>query len=410
MRILYHGTSPGVPTGFGQHTKRLLDRITRDHTVGFLPSGSLTPGDVTYHDIPVHHPAMTLSNIESVRYWQREGNYDVVISHSGHWSNADDWQRLHDDDIPLICYSVVDQQAPGGRLPIKCKQALDGCFMPVYHSEFATELAEDTPPPRDQYRHIPHGVDSDVYDDVTGVVEQPELKEPLGIEPDDTLYTIVGGNNGTRENMPEQMHAFARFVEAEGADDAYLYVHAHPRHGNGHDLYDVRRLLDMPDRILLPDEADMAHGISVGTMVRVYNATDVLLAMSRADSWGLTVTEAMMTGTAVIGANHSAMPEQFDRPPRTPMDRDQPYIATDHGLLVNRGSVEWSQRQRAYRFLPHIEDMQAAITRYYNTPSERAAHADAARRRARTRYDMDHLYETEWQPLIRDAARRVTSE
>jgi len=409
MRILYHGTSPGVPTGFGQHTKRLLDRLNDDHTVGFLPSGSLTPGEVEYDGIPVHHPAMTLSNIESVRYWQQEGNYDVVISHSGHWSNADKWVRLHDDDVPLLLYSVVDQQAPGGNLPMMCERALSGCFMPVFHSEFAAELAENSEIPGYQYRQIPHGVDSKIYDDVTGAVDQSDLKGPLGLDPDDLLFTLVGGNNGTRENMPEQMHAFKRFVDEEGADDAHLYVHAHPRHSNGHDLYDVRDMLDLNDRIMLPDEADMAHGISVGAMVRIYNATDVVLAVSRADSWGLTVTEAMMTGTAVIGANHSAMPEQFDRPPRTPMDREKPFVATDFGLLVNRGATEWSQRHRAYRFLPRVDHMQAAMSRYYNNPDERTAHAEAGRRRARSLYDMDYLYENEWKSILREAEGRVTN-
>lgn len=114
---------------------------------------------------------------------------------------------------------------------------------------------------------------------------------------EDTLCLLNVGSNNARKNILTALKALAvlkkempvvfwkvgadfnpeqkQFIEAEGLESCISYLGQ-------------------------PDEA---------TLVKIYNAADVLLAPSLYEGFGLTVLEAMACGTAVVSANVTSIPE-----------------------------------------------------------------------------------------------------
>lgn len=406
MRVLIHSAPPGVPAGYSSHTENLIEEFGDGHEIGILPPGDWIGAGIEHEGIPIHARNMGGPQVDSLRYWYEEGDYDVVISHLEHWGQPDRFARLS-EDIPFIMYTVVDQCNPDNTLPYDVVRATEESFRPTFHSEWAYECAMETGYDPETTWQIPHGIDTDKYAPVTDHIDQGRLKEQMGIPHDATLYALVGGNNGVREGMPEMMHAFKKLITEHGRDDAYLFVHSHPIHSNGHNLHTVRDVLNLNDRVLFPDAGDMAHGIPDGAIIRLYNTADVVLNVSRGDSWGMVVTEAMACGTPVIAANHSALTEQFGKDPDYTMPRGEPYRPTDYGILVNRGSPEWTQRQKSRRFVPHVDDIAKAMLYYDVHDDVRETHGQNARAHVVSNYNLETVYANQWSALLEEIKQEL---
>lgn len=409
MKILYHSAPPTAKTGYGVHTRNLVDYLRLDHDINIHSVSNMGGGTVDWDGIPIYPCGAGEHGELSIPYWYEKSDADVVFSHHDHWAMDDTFQQIHKGGIPTMLYTILDHDRPNGKPPEKVVRANEGAHKTIVMSDFAEACMKRSRIDNEQIVKVPHGVDTTKYAPVTDYIPQEELKKEMGIPEDAFLFTMVAANYGPRKNIPNHMEAFKRL--ADDHDDVYLYVHTHPQMGGGYNLFQIRESLDLDeDRCFFPDQHEMQHGIDDLTVVQFYNTADVHLNATQAESWGLTVTEAMACGTPVIATNYSAMTEQFGEPHDLHVTEDEQFFDTGQGLLVHRGAEIWTQGSLARRFLPKVDDLEAAMRYYYNNQDLLDGHGQNARRWVVNNYSWPTLYEEEWLPLFNQVEEELEED
>lgn len=411
LKIHYHSAPPMADTGYGVHTKNLVSRLKGDFDPIIHSVGGWEGMGIDWQGVQVYPSGAGQHGEESIPYWFNQTDSDVVFSHHDHWSMADTLRGIQQNGIPMILYTIVDHALPNGKPPKSVVKANEHAYKTIVMSEWAEDVLSNSRIDQDQIQQIPHGVNTTKYAPVQPRISKEELKRDLGIPEDAFLFGMVAANYGPRKNLPQHMEAFKRFIDEYDADDAYLYIHTHPTMTGGFNLYEVREALDLdPDRCLFPDGHKVYHGIDDLTIVQLYNTYDVHMNVTQSESWGMTVTEAMSCGTPVIGANNSAMTEQFGVPYDTYVTEDEQFRETPNGLLVHRGTEMWTQNATARRFSASVDDMVEAMAYYYNNRDKVEEHGENAREWVVENYAWDKLYEEEWKPLFEEVKDDLLGE
>jgi len=401
FKIHYHSAPPMADTGYGVHTKNLVGRLRKDHELFIHSVGGWEGMGIDWNGVQIYPAGSGKHGEESIPYWFQENDADVVFSHHDHWAMADTLNGIGGSGVPLVLYTILDHDVPGGSPPESVIRANENAYKTVVMSEWAEDRMQNSRIPNDQIIQIPHAVNTTKYAPVVDNIPQDELKRDMGIPEDAFLFGMVAANYGPRKNIPNHMEAFARFVEEYDADDAYFYIHSHPTMGGGYNLYQVREALDLdPEKVFFPDPHKIYHGIDDLTIVQLYNTFDVHMNVSQAESWGMTVTEAMSCGTPVIGGNNSAMTEQFGVPFDTHVDAEEGFREVPNGLLVHRGNEMWTQNATGRRFTARTEHMVDAMGYYYENQDKISQHGANARNWVRENYDWDKVYQQHWKPLF----------
>lgn len=140
---------------------------------------------------------------------------------------------------------------------------------------------------------VPEGIDPDLFN--------PDVR------PTDAISRRIGfkflhvGRFEDRKGTKNLIRAFD--AEFHPDDDAILVLACHNPHQPGFDFGAELRSLDLkhPEKLLfIPPVA--RHDVLAG----LYTACDVFVAPSRAEGWGLPITEAMACGLPVITTGYSA--------------------------------------------------------------------------------------------------------
>ncbi|UIE37505.1 glycosyltransferase family 4 protein [Leptodesmis sichuanensis] len=119
----------------------------------------------------------------------------------------------------------------------------------------------------------------------------------LNVSPDTFCLLNVGGNH-PRKNLTGILKALER-IKQQGLSVQFWKV--------SDDFTDEdKRFIQAND---LKDSIKYLGCLDKNTLVKVYNAADVLVAPSFHEGFGITLLEAMACGTPVITSNVSAMPE-----------------------------------------------------------------------------------------------------
>lgn len=399
--IHYHSAPPMADTGYGVHTKNLVGRLRKDKDVFIHSVGGWEGMGIDWQGVQVYPSGAGKHGEESIPYWFKENDADVVFSHHDHWAMSDTLNGIGASGIPLVLYTILDHTLPNGDPPDSVVQANENAYKTVVMSEWAENSLKRSRIPDEQITQIPHAVNTTKYAPVTQRISQAELKRDMGIPEDAFLFGMVAANYGPRKNIPQHMEAFRRFKDKYDADDAYLYIHTHPTMSGGFNLYQVREALGLSDEeVMFPDPHKIYHGIDDLTIVQLLNTFDVHMNVTQSESWGMTVTEAMSCGTPVIGANNSAMTEQFDVPYDTFVTSEEQFRETPNGLLVHRGNELWTQNATACRYTAAVDDMVEAMGFYYENPTKIVDHGHAARNYVEENYAWEDVYEEQWKPLF----------
>lgn len=411
MRVLYHSAPPTADTGYGVHTRNLVQRLRDSHDINIQSVGGWEGMGIDWRGIKVYPSGAGKFGEQSIPYWFEKTDSDVVFSHHDHWSFANIMSGIQEGGIPTVLYTILDHELPGKRPPESVVVANENTLRTVVMSEWAEERMRNSRVPQEKVVQIPHAVDTSKYGPVTDEIPDKELKRDLGIPEDSFLFGMVAANYGPRKNIPLHIDAFKEFIDRNNADDAYFYIHTHPTMGGGYNLYEVRDGLNIDDeRVIFPDPHEMYHGIEDLIVVQLYNTFDVHLNCTQSESWGLTITEAMSTGTPVIATNFSAMTEQFGVPYDTHVSEEEGYRVTDNGILIHRGSEIWTQNATARRFTPGRENIISAMEYYYYNQDKIKEHGENARDWVKMNYDWDIVYEDHWEPLFDDIEEEISGD
>ena len=391
LALLWHSNAPWCGTGYGTQTAQAVERMKRDgHAVAVNANYGLQGMRTEWNDIPIFPMGLESYSNDTVRanftQWKRE-NPDLpahVICLFDAWTMPEAMWK----GVPTSVWAMVDHQP----IPPKVLEVLQRPnITPVAVTKFGLEQMQRAGLEDAQY--IPMAIDTKTYypgatyDGKTG----RELMN-LGDGADDLfVVSCINANKASgaggihRKSWAENILAFSIF--AQDKPDARLYLHTE-RYGNygGLALDFLLKACGLQDGInyKFVSQHAMHNGIPNEAMAALFNGTDVLLASTMGEGFGLTLLEGQSCGTVAIANNFSAQPELLG-----------------DGWLTE-GQPYWDGAQLAWFNTPNIPSIVDALEQAYARGRDRS---DKAREHALA-YDADLVWEQYWRPYLAQVAQQ----
>lgn len=228
--------------------------------------------------------------------------------------------------------------------------------------------------------YVPHAIES-VFRP-TPATNEFNARELMGVPDDAFVVTVNAANKGTtpsRKAWPENLYAAARFLERH--DDAWLYLHTNP-HSTGGVGLDLKRIAQAvgidQDRVRYVDTYRYLHGgVTPEGLAMIYTASDVLLATSMGEGFGIPTVEAQACGTRVIVTDFAASADLVGDGYKVQW---QPY---------------WDEPQRNWFASPLMHDIETALEWSYEQREEHGSHSEQAVEFA-AQFDADTVFAEHW--------------
>jgi len=228
---------------------------------------------------------------------------------------------------------------------------------------------------------VPHGLNHNIFkplpeDDASLISMKQRVKEANGID-----FMVFWNNRNIRRKQPGDLilafkHFVSQLTEAEKGKVG-LVMHTEPVDENGTDLRAVYKALAPECKIIFSAEKMSAYDLNA-----LYNISDVVVNIASNEGWGLSSTEAILSGTPIINNVTGGLQDQCGF-----VDEDENWIRFDgefatnhtgkykkHGVWVkpvfpSNRSLQGSPAT-PYIFDDRVkfEDVADAIMYWYNTP------------------------------------------
>jgi glycosyltransferase involved in cell wall biosynthesis len=163
------------------------------------------------------------------------------------------------------------------------------------------------------FKYIPHGKDHNKYFPIPETdTEYLEFKENVfkGKEPEFVVY--FNSRNIRRKQIPDTILAFRAFLDSlskEKAEKCFLVLKTEMITDAGTDLSKVREYLlgenYLENCIILDNK------FSEKQLNYLYNIADVQILLTSNEGWGLTITEAILSGTPIIANTTGGIQDQM---------------------------------------------------------------------------------------------------
>ena len=376
MRIAWYSNSGEAPTGYGTQTAQVTKRLMADgHEVAVVANYGHVAG---------------IRDVEGVPTWptgHAERSMDV----------ADEYTRLSLRGAPGWVVTLYDVWPLVKFEPWKDQRVIS--WTPIDHLAVTPEVAKWAKSHQTiaMSRHgertlkdagidsvyIPHGIERVFSPTVS------DIRKRMRVPDDAFLVTINAANIGVtppRKAWGENLTAMGGFMADH--PDVILYLHTDPVRPGGVNLPTLLAARSIaPDRVRIADLEGYRGGlIGADELARIYTASDVLLAVSMGEGFGLAVPEAMSCGTPAIVTDFSAQPE----------------LVGDTGWKV-RWQHHWDVYQTGDFATPLIPDIRDALEQAYEERGTDAAKARSAAAIEHARqYDADDVFDRYWRPLLRE--------
>jgi glycosyltransferase involved in cell wall biosynthesis len=373
LRITISSNAPWAPTGYGTQTAQLTRRLVADG-----------------HDVVI---ASNYGEMARISEWE-----GVPVFPGGALPYSTDIlpriDRIHDADLLIGLYDtwVITQEAIEGPRHVAWWTPIDHDPAPPKVQEFCRgrarilsmsrfgerTLAKDGIPST----YIPHGIDPRTFRPTPS-----GFRAERGIPDDAFLVTINAANN---DNAPSRKAWFEMLVALKAVMDLHPDIRAHlhtdVKRPKGMDIPSLVTLLGMDRaRITAADPMDYRLGAyDDASVAAMYTASDVLLATSRGEGFGLAVPEAMACGTPAIVTDFSAQPE----------------LIGDTGWRV-AWEPEFDSSQFAIWARPLIGSIvQALLAAHAEKGTQTAQERRSAAMAHALQYDADRVYAEHWRPFL----------
>jgi hypothetical protein len=239
----------------------------------------------------------------------------------------------------------------------------------------------------DKSIYIPMAIDTNLYQP-TETFEGQTGRSIIGFDDDHFVVSLINANKASsaggihRKAWAENILAFSIF--AQDKPDARLYLHTE-RFGNFGGLaldFLLKAVGLQPHQYKFVNQHAMHNGIPNEAVAAIYTATDVLLASTLGEGFGLTLLEAQACGTVAVANNFSAQPELLG-----------------DGWLTE-GQPYWDGAQLAWFNTPNIPSIVDGLEAAY---ARGKCRSDKARAHAK-QYDADVVWEEYWRPYLAQIA------
>ena len=189
--------------------------------------------------------------------------------------------------------------------------------------------------------YVPHGLNSDMFypiADKTNNKEYQDFKKNLFKGKDYEFVVFFNSRNIRRKQIPDTILAYNQFVETlteEQREKVVLVLHTEHVNEHGTDLDAVIETLIPQNRniIFTPGKLDVKY------MNYLYNIADVQILLTSNEGWGLSLTEALLTGTPIIANVTGGMQDQmrFEFEDGTWIDFDADFPSNHRGTYKKHG-------------------------------------------------------------------------
>jgi len=387
--IALASNSPGSPTGYGQQAEHLV-RSLMEHGVktavlsNYGLEGAISKIPTKHGDV-AHYPRGVAPYSQDVlTTWFEHFRSQHTDLPGAIMTLYDVWvYNKWESDIPVISWVPLDHvtMPPGVAQFLKRDNVT-----PVEMSPFGKHQLDDT---GIDSVYIPHAVDTNVYKKTDTIVNEHGEKVPtrefMGIDSDTFLVSMVAANkaNGLlhRKAYAENLLGFSMFNKK--FPDSHLYIHADPAPSTGG--FDLKVLLKAvgipPSAVTIANREVLRIGYPKEQLAAIYSASDVLLAASYGEGFGVPTVEAQACGTKVIASNWAASPD----------------LVSEDSFLVE-GQPFWDEPQKAFFQIPNIGSLVSALEQAYH--AERGFSAVA--RKFALDFDIPKVFDEYWVPFLKD--------
>jgi len=162
-------------------------------------------------------------------------------------------------------------------------------------------------------KYVPHGLDNEnFYPIEIPTTELETFKKQLTNGKDIDFTLLFNSRNIRRKSIPDTLLAWKLFTDKltdEQAKKCQLVLHTEPVSDHGTDLPAVIKMLfgnnPRTDVVISTDKLPSEK------MNLLYNCVDGVILLSSAEGWGLSLTEALLTGTPFIANVTGGMQDQM---------------------------------------------------------------------------------------------------
>ena len=366
-RIFWYSNHPGVPTGYGTQTAQVLRRLKRrGHDPVVHANFNQQMGEGKWNGIRVLPQGYdTWSN-------------DIILAHYG--------AVAKESDLPLRMVTLCDVWVLNN--PRFTELDIIWSWTPVDHMNVPPQvLAWSQRPNVLPIAMSKHGKAAFDRADVQSVYIPHALEKhwkPTPMEEDPFpgrfVVSAINANKGVLPNRKawgENLLAFAMFAQKH--DDALLYVHSDLKSPIGIDLVALIKACGIPEsQVVFADQYDLRLGVEDGRMAQIMTRTDVLLAATMGEGFGLTALEAQACGTRTVVSNFSAQPE-----------------LVGDGFLVDV-QPSWNPAQAQWFATPLVPSIVEGLEWAYQ---QGGGHSEKAAEFAKG-YAADKVFDERWVPLL----------
>ena len=162
-------------------------------------------------------------------------------------------------------------------------------------------------------KYVPHGLNTKYYFPLDkSSKEVQDIKKQVFGDDEVDFVMFFNSRNIRRKQIPDTMLAFKLFLDSlpkEQADKCRFLLHTEIVHEAGTDLGVINELLfskDYPNAISFS-----TNKLPTATLNLLYNLADVQILLTSNEGWGLTLTEAILTGTPIIANVTGGMQDQM---------------------------------------------------------------------------------------------------
>ena len=161
-------------------------------------------------------------------------------------------------------------------------------------------------------KYVPHGLNEKTFKPLDNTPELKEFKKKLFKDKEYDFVLFFNSRNIRRKQIPDTLLAYRLFIDGlseEQAKRCAFVLHTQVVDDNGTDLEAVRELLFGNDKkyniIFSP------HMLPPDQMNLLYNSTDCQILLTNNEGWGLSLTEALLTGKPIIVNVTGGMQDQM---------------------------------------------------------------------------------------------------
>ena len=192
-------------------------------------------------------------------------------------------------------------------------------------------------------KYVPHGLSTDLFFPMTEFPKEfNEFKNNLFGGKEFEFVTFFNSRNIRRKAIPDTLLSFKFFLDKlprEEAEKCAILLHTEEISEHGTDLPAIVELLFEE----YPNNVFFTRGkFAPEQMNWLYNMADVQILLSSNEGWGLSLTEALLTGTPIIANTTGGMQDQmrFEDETGNWIEFDSEFPSNHLGTYKTSG--EWS--------------------------------------------------------------------